>query len=528
VLTELIVRDLGVVAEARLLFGAGLTVVTGETGAGKTMVVGALELLAGGKTSPALVRTGAPHASVEGRFLVGDEEVVLSRVVPADGRSRAYIDGRMAGAMALAERIEPLLEVYAQHAHQRLVSPGAQRAALDAFAGTDLGPVDAARGEIRRIDADLESIGGDEQARARELDLLRFQADEIDAARLTNPDEDAVLEADEARLAGAEDLREAAGRAHALLSDDDGAGDLVRQALAAVSRMPLLDEPAGRLADLAADLDDIAAGLRDQSESFEADPARLVEVQERRRLLADLVKKHGDDLAGVLDHRAEIAERICAVEQHEETAARLEADRAAALEALAEARAKVAAVRSGAAPRLADHVGRWFGHLALGGATLSVTVDGQGGDDVAFLLSANPGQDPVAVASAASGGELSRVMLSLNLVLGGDAPTLVFDEVDAGVGGAAGEAVGRALAELGDRHQVLVVTHLPQVAAFADHHLVVTKSSNGDQIRSEVAQVHGEERVAELARMLAGRSRSDTARTHADELLADAAARPRS
>lgn len=523
-LTELRVRDLGVIADLSLVLGPGMTALTGETGAGKTMLVEAIELLVGGRADATLVRPGATEAVVEGRFELDGREVVLTRVVPADGRSRAYLDGRLATATTLAEEGLRLVDLHGQHAHQSLLATASQRQALDRFGGVDLGPLREARQRIAELDAALAALGGDAHARAREIDLLRYQVDELARAAVSGPDEEAGLEREEEVLADAGAHREAAARAVAALSDDDGALDGVHAALAALQARPPFAEAAARLQEVALELDDVAAGVRDAGEAIEDDPARLAWLGERRHLLRELRRKYGDTLADVLAYGEGAAARLAELEGFEGRAAVLEAERAAAVADEAAAAATVGAARRAAAPDLAAAVAEHLRTLAMTRARVEVTVgEADPGNEVAFLLGANPGEPPLPLAKVASGGELARAMLALRLVLTEAPDTLVFDEVDAGVGGEAALAVGQALATLGGRHQVLVVTHLPQVAAAAHVQVAVSKHVTHGRTEARAVPVAGEERVRELSRMLSGLSGSASARDHAEELLAAAA-----
>jgi DNA repair protein RecN (Recombination protein N) len=541
VLLELAVRDLGVIPELRLVLGPGMTAVTGETGAGKTMVVDAIELLVGGRADPMLVRTGASEAWVEGRFVragdpAGDgesREVVLSRAIPRTGRSRAYIDGRLATAGELAALGAALVDLHGQHAHQSLLHSAAQRESLDRFGGVDLDPLRAARYDVAHVVDELTALGGDERARARELDLVRYQVGEIDGAALEGPDEDERLEAEEDLLADATAHRAAASGALAALSGDgDGNGasegaasasDALGAAVAAVAgRAPFRDAEA-RLRALAAELTDVAAELRAAGESIDEDPARLDAVRERRQLLHDLRRKYGDTLADVLAEGERLRARLAQLEDHDRRAAELDAALIEARKVEAAAAAVVAAARRAAAPDLARRIQANLAELAMPKAEVAIEVRGDDpGDDVEVLLAANPGTPPLPLAKVASGGELARTMLALRLVLTGAPPTLVFDEVDAGIGGTAALAVGRSLARLAGEHQVLVVTHLPQVAAYADEQVQVAKQSDDAATVSQARVLDRPERVIELSRMLSGQPDSDAARTHAAELLASA------
>jgi DNA repair protein RecN (Recombination protein N) len=535
-IVELHVVDLGIVADLDLLLPPGLTAITGETGAGKTLVVEAIELLVGGRADPGLVRDGADEARVEGRLVdphTGDE-TVLARVVPRVGRSRAYVDGRLATATELAEVGARFVDLHGQHAHQSLLDPAVQRAALDQFAGRAaqdaLASYRDARVRIRRVDDELAELGGDGRARAREIDLLRFQVDEIARAELADPVEEITLEAEELLLADAAAHREALGRAYAAL--EGPVLDALGSALAEVDGRAPFAEIAARLRAAQAELADVEHDVRLAAESVTDDPERLEVVRGRRQLLRDLGRKYGASIEEVVAYGAEAHARLARLESYEARAAELEAERAECDTAAERAASELSEARRDAAPRLARAIEANLHELALEHARVEVRIeDGEptddGADRVVFLLAPNPGESPKPLARAASGGELSRAMLAARVVLTGAPPTLVFDEVDAGIGGEAGIAVGRLLATLGARHQVLCVTHLAQVAAFADTQVVVEKAVVGNGSTSErtvasATPVDGEDRVAELSRMLAGVGESSHARRHAAELLSGA------
>lgn len=533
-LVELRIRDLGVIEEASLVLGPGMTALTGETGAGKTMLVEAIDLLVGGRADASVVRIGADEAVVEGRFVLSgadgepEREIVVSRTVPAVGRSRAYLDGRLAPASALTELGAQLVDLHGQHAHQSLLAAATQRASLDRFAGIDLGPLRAAREEIAAIDAALAALGGDERVRARELDLLAFQVGELDAAAITDADEDVRLDLEESVLADAVAHQEAALAAIAGLSDDGGAVDVVGQATALLAGRAPYAELETRLRTIGMELADVAAELRNAAERIDDDPERLAALRERRQLLHELRRKYGDTLEDVLAFAEETRARLDELRSHDRRAAQLDRERTAAVRRLAAAAEIVAAARREAAPRLADAVAVHLADLAMAKARLTVAVAGDGpADEVTFELAANPGSPLAPLAKVASGGELARAMLAVRLVLvasddGTGPSTLVFDEVDAGIGGTAALAVGRALAALGVDRQVLVVTHLPQVAACADTQVVVAKSDDGLVTTARAQVVKGEDRVVELSRMLSGTPDSAATREAAAELLESA------
>jgi DNA repair protein RecN (Recombination protein N) len=524
-LTELHIENMGIIADLTLRFGPGLTALTGETGAGKTMLIEAINLLLGDRADTTVVRDGADEAHIEGRFVVGDEEIILARTVPTDGRSRAYINGRLATATLLAEQGSSLVDLHGQHSHQSLLSVGPQRAALDTYAGVDLGELTDIRKRRAALVADLNGIGGDERTRARELDLLRFQLDEIETAQLTDPDEEQRLDTEEEVLAGAVAHTEAAEGALTLLSGDDGTLDQLRAGYALLSARAPFAAAAERLKSAAADLDDLVTDLRTTAEHIEENPERLAEVRARRQKLRDLCRKYGDNLADVMAEQTKLTARCDELVSHDERVVELQRAIDAETEHEAKAAAKVAAKRRKAAPGLGTAVQNHLRQLALPKAQLEVQVDGDGpADDVSILFQANPGEAMHPLAKVASGGELARTMLALRLVLTGAPETLVFDEVDAGIGGEAALAVGRSLAQLGRNHQVFVVTHLAQVAAFADQQIVVTKQTVAKRTITGAGVVTGEERTRELSRMLSGLTESDSANRHAEELLDSAKA----
>lgn len=534
-LIELAVTDLGIIDHLSLVLGSGMTALTGETGAGKTMVVGAIDLLLGGRAEPGLVRSGATEAVVEGRFESrSGEELVLTRVVPADGRSRAYVNGRMVTATALGETASRLVELHGQHAHQQLLTTATQREALDRFGGVELDALEIARRRRQDLERELEDTGGDAGTRAREADLLRFQLDELDEAHLQDPAEDDHLDAEEDVLGAATEHRSSAAVAVEGLVGDEGALDRIGSVIAALDGRSPFDSIVSRLRDLQAEIGDVGAEIRSIGETIADDPERLDHIRRRRQQLVDLRRKYGTapledgttgrgTLADVIAYRETIRTRLEVLDHHEEHAARLEAALAEALAEESAAAAEVASARRRAAPALADAVRERLAALAMSAARVEIAVgDDDPGDAVSFLLAANPGVEAGPLNRVASGGELARAMLALRLVLSADPAVLVFDEVDAGIGGSTARAVGRALAELARQRQVLVVTHLPQVAAFADGQVLIRKESDGRTTRTTASMLDDEERVVELARMLSGDPDSERVRLAARELLADA------
>ncbi len=551
-LVELRVRNLGVIDDITVALEPGMTALTGETGAGKTLLVEALSLLLGGRADSSVVRAGTDEAMVEGRFVVpaghrpvtagpepgsgsdlavggppeGDEaeerEVTLARAVPARGRSRAWVDGRMATIGTLAETAGGLIELHGQHQHQSLLHTDAQRRALDAFGQIDLTGWEAARARVRELVQESDRLGGDARARAREVDLLRYQINEIDGAAVEDDAEDGRLEAEEERLAAAGDHRRAAAEALSSVSGGEGTSAIDRLADAAGwldGRQPLAALDA-RVRAAMADLGDLASELRSVVETWEDDPERLEEIRARRQLLHQLLRKYGDTLTEVLAFADDARARLAVAEEEEHRAELLDAEIETARAELATRAAEVAAARRATAPELATRIEATLRGLAMPSARFEVAVEGDGpADQVEFRLGANPGEPLLPVASTASGGELARTMLAIRLAIT-DAPgVMVFDEVDAGVGGEAAIAVGAALSGLSGHGQVLVVTHLAQVAAQADHQIEVRKGQRSGRTRSEVTPLEGEARVVELSRMLSGHPDSDSARRHARELL---------
>ncbi len=517
-LIELSVRNLGVVEELHLVLGPGLTAFTGETGAGKTLIVEAIALLTGGRADTTRVRQGADEAVVEGRFDFDGDDVVLRRVVAANGRSRAYVNGEMATVAMLGDRGSKLVDLHGQHDQQSLLTPGSQRRALDHFAGIDLGPLQTLRQSLRTARQELADLGGDAATRAREADLVRFQLDELVGANLDDVDEDDRLSTEQGHLADVEGDRIQGASALARLVDEGGAIDRIGQSISDLDGRASFAAATVRLRAVSEELTDVSRELRDVVESLVDDPARLDDIRERRQLLSTLGRKHGDgSVAGLIAARDALAERLDDLEHHDEHARRLTA-RIESLEAdETDESARVHAARSAAAPELGRTIQRELRKLAM--AHAEVIVDVGAGDAVEFLLAANPGLPPLPLAKVASGGELARTMLALRLVLTSAPPVLVFDEVDAGIGGSAATAVGAALATLGASHQVLVVTHLPQVAAAARTQVGVAKLQRASTTTTTVEQLEGDARVIELSRMLSGQPTSEAAQAHARDLL---------
>jgi DNA repair protein RecN (Recombination protein N) len=526
-LVELSIENLGIIESSRLTFDSGFTAFTGETGAGKTMLVEAIGLVVGQRADVSVIRDGAEEARVEARFVTsgpdGDVETILCRVLHREGRSRAYINDRMATVATLAEVGQSLVDIHGQHAHQRLMSASVQRDSLDAFGKVDISALREAREAVTQIDANLAALGGDEKSRVREIDLLSFQCEEIENAGLSRSDEDQALSREEDELGDVVRHQEALLKVSALLSDDGNAVDLLGQVSRSLSPITSMREIRERVENLLAELNDISHTVRGAAENSEENPERLEEIRLRRQALRDLVRKYGDTIADVMAFGAEARTRLNELLSYSERVQELEASRTTALKVLHSRQLEVGRQRRKTAPGLAAAVEKRLRLLALPHATIQVAVGDEGsdpsGEAVSFMLAANPGSAPMPITKVASGGELARVMLALRLVLTTDPATMVFDEVDAGIGGAAAVAVAQALRELGTDHQVFAVTHLAQVAASAHSHIVVSKSVKSGKTYGRATKVLQEDRVGEIARMLSGGIADESALTHAQEIL---------
>ncbi|HKO38560.1 MAG TPA: DNA repair protein RecN [Solirubrobacterales bacterium] len=556
-LRELRIENLLLIERAELRLGEGLNAITGETGAGKTMLAHSLDLLMGGKAKSHIVRPGAPEAWVEGLFDLpqglleepemaelaerlpeGAEEVVLGRRVSAGGRTSAFVAGRAATAADLKLLGGRLLAFFGQHEHRRLTISSAQLEILDGFAGAKyLELRDAyreAHRECVRLGAELAELREREGSRERDLDLYRYELSEIEEVAPV-PEERAEIGAQRERLRHAEGLREAAAAAHAGLAgaeaDGGGAMSAVAQAEAALQGAAGLDDGldgvAERVAALAVELGDVASELRDYAEEVEADPGALLAIEERLEAIDRLERKHGGSVESVLAHAEHCRAEIARLEGAEERNAEAEAALEAAEARRADLGEQLSAGREAAVEPLQERVATELGQLAMPGASLQVALephpDGYGSsgrETVELWVAPNPGIEPAPLRDAASGGELSRVMLALSgLGKGASAGTMVFDEIDAGIGGNTARVVGERLRALGRGRQVLCITHLPQVASLADVHFRLEKDVGGEQARATVERLDGEGVVAEIRRMLGGESADEAATQHARELL---------
>ncbi|HEX9942940.1 MAG TPA: DNA repair protein RecN [Thermoanaerobaculia bacterium] len=572
-LREIHVRNLAVLAEAAVEFGAGLNVLSGETGAGKSIVVDSLSLLAGARASTDMVRTGAEALTVSGVFAPeGDgwrqvleeagleaegEEVLIRREIGRSGRNRVFVNDQPTTLRLLSDLAPYLLHIHGQREELGLIEPDLQRALLDRSGGPEAEPllvrVAAAFDTWSRLAERLERLSGDDRVRRERLDLLRFQAGEIDAARL-RAGEEAELRAERDVLRNAEAITRALGTAFSLLFEEEGSAvermGKARSSLAEVEAWePQAAEWGAELEEARIRLAETARSLQRRLDGLEADPARLDFVEERLATIERLCRRHGGDSAAVLARRAEIEAELAELEGDAENREELEGKVAAALAMYREAALALSKAREAWGRALTERIEGELKDLGLARARLSVSlerrrragspllIDGEeidfgreGVDQVVFLFAPNPGEAPRPLAKIASGGELSRIHLALQLASRGEAeahPTLVFDEVDTGVGGAEAAALGAKLQRLARRGQILAVTHLPQVASHADVHFKVSKQVDGGRTSVRVEELDAGTRVEEVARMLAGKKVTDLSLSHARELISGSARKRR-
>ena len=580
-LAALQVRDFGLIDRLELVFGPGLNVITGETGAGKSMLIDAMLLVCGGRANSEQIRTGTGQATVDALFDVnsvpgvadklagfgiaqGADELVISRELNASGRHLCRVNGRPVSAATARELAMLLVDIHGQHEHQALMHPAWHREVLDAFGGSDhldlVQSVQELFRDLQELQANLAEVAGDSRDRAHREDLLRFQLAEIEAAA-PRPGEDEELRAERHLLVNAERLAAAVDAAYQALFDaaartgaprrgagpggGEGSGrDVLAGALTGIEGAapldPRLDGMVETLRTMVYTLDDLGRDLQGYRDRLESDPQRLEQVQARLETLSNLRRKYADAIEGVLEFAADARRQLEQLASSEALAEQLEAEIGATRAELAAVAAELSRSRVGLAERLAAAVRAELvvlgmpaaefhapvrqtpspsDGLEVAGARLAVGAHGL--DEVEFMLSPNPGEPPRRLIRAASGGELSRVMLALKTVLAraDNIPAMIFDEIDSGIGGRTANAVGLRLAQLAGTHQVLCVTHLPQIAAFGDHHYVVVKESGAAATRTGVREVTGEARLAELARMLGGEAGAQPALEHARELI---------
>jgi len=555
-LLELRIENLLLIERAELRLGPGLNAITGETGAGKTILAHSLDLLMGGRARPQIVRPGASEAYVEGVFelpsgLLADPdlaeiaerlpedatELVVGRRVSAGGRTSAFLGGRAASAGDLQLLASRLLAFYGQHEHRKLTLAGAQLETLDGFAGMEhlerRAAYREAHGELLRLERELAEIRDREGARERDLDILRYELEEIEAAG-PDPAEEAELLPERERLRHAEALRTAAAGALAAVSGGDdggGASEAVGAAEATLEAQrgvdPKLDALAETARGLGVELQELGADLRRYTDGIEAEPGRLEQVEERLESLDRLKRKHGGSLESVLAHAERCRAEIEAIEGAGERTEELEARLSEALRRRTDLAAQLSETRAKAARKLEKRVAAELDQLAMEGAKLEVALEpdpdgfgASGQERVTFRVATNPGMPVAPLRDAASGGELSRVMLALaGEGARGGAATYVFDEIDAGIGGKTARAVGERLRRLGEERQVLCITHLAQVASMAQTHFRIAKSVDGGQATAAVERVEGDALVGEIVRMLGGSEGDRAADDHARELL---------
>jgi len=566
VLRHLRVTNFAILSDVSVELGDGMNTLTGETGAGKSLIVEAVNLLRGGRASADIPRAGADEAVVEAIFEVPDDlagrvravldgaglpptlddstddgegaEILVRRVIQRGGRSRTYVNGALTTAARLAELGALLVDLSGQHQHQGLVDPARHREILDAFAGNDVSAMEAAWQALRGIDAQLEELGGDERSRTERADYLRYQLEELETAALT-AGEDEALAGERTRLAAVDQLGAGARNAEDLLyAGDDSAVDRIAAAGRELERLVRIDGALEsflkQLAEARALTEDVASQLRHYADRLDGDPERLAAIDDRLELIRRLCRKHGGDLGQVLARTIELRAELDGLDRRDERLAELTAARRQAEDLAHTAARALTEARTRAARRLEREVGAALAELGMAAARLHVVVEPRplsatGADRIELMLASNKGEDERPLARVASGGELSRIMLALKLILrrADEVATYVFDEVDTGVGGATASAVGAQIRAVADHRQVLCVTHLPQIAAYADHHFHVEKTEIAGRTETHVRKLSAAARKDELARMLGGHATAK-ARAHAAELLAEAArARPR-
>lgn len=549
-LTQLRIRNVAIIESVTLPLGAGLNVLSGETGAGKSIIIGALGLLIGERASSDDVRTGADKASVEGEFDAAgtpevvrvldahgidaeDGVVVLKREVAAAGRARAWINGSPVSAAILAEVGRLLVNVHGQHDARALLDEPSQRAMLDQFADAvaDAAKVATAYADLEKARSAVRDRTRRRDEASKRADYLRHVADEVEAARLKDG-EDAQLADEATRLSHAEELRGLAGEITTALDEgDEGITRRLGHLQRALSGLHKIDGSTERLQPLfdAAyyAVEELARAVSQYGETLEHDPARLADVERRREVIYRLLKKHGGTVAGVMQAGRDARAELDALDSAKHDLAALDAAVSRGEAALGAAAKSLSAKRKKAAAALSSAVGERLPELGMPGGHFTVrltardVVGSTGAEDVEYRVSLNVGHDERALARVASGGELARVMLALKTILAGidQVPTLIFDEVDAGIGGAVGLMVADAMKRVGERHQVFAITHLAQIASRADHHVVVRKAAKGGVTSADIAVLEGSARVDELARMLDGDPASEVSRAHARELL---------
>ena len=569
-LLELFIKNLALIDEARVQFGRGLNILTGETGAGKTVVVGAVNLLLGGRADASLIRRGCNRAEVQGLFTIpaglrnnqaeerindlieGEDQVIIRRVLSIDGKNKCYINDRMVTVGLLSEIGRYLVDLHSQHEHQSLFKTSTHVDFLDKYGGTELLGLRAEfskkSNRLKRLREEFAALKGAERELLSKKDLLRFQINEIDEAGLV-PGEDGELGKERVVLNNAEKLYAAVARAANALADDGVAQTatlLVAQAVSglnAVSNIDAeLDQLCGRLRSILIDLEDCTANLRNYAENLDFPPGRLQEIEDRLALISLLKRKYGSTIEDILSFRKTAADELLLCDTSGDRLEKLQSEIIKSEEELAELGLRQSAARKEAALALAGEVKKELADLNMPNAKFEVSFmreqdDGglsvaeervkifpYGIDKIEFLVSANKGEPAMPLVKIASGGELSRIMLALKIVLADadEVPSLIFDEVDAGVGGKTAFEIGKKMSLLAGKHQVLSVTHLPQIASFADQHINILKREIEERTVTEIEELLGKDRISELARMLSGNIDSDVSLKHAEELIIEA------
>lgn len=515
--------NLGVIEEVEIDLPGGLIALTGETGAGKTMIVSAIELLLGSKATPEMIREGEESAEVTGLFTDGDSEVVLRREISRSGRSKAYIDGKLVSAAEISEVCQTMVELFSQNLSTSLSKAQTQLDLIDSFAMVDTRELKGLLTSQKEIKGRLDELVRTESLRLQRLDMLRFQLEEIGRILPVDPDEDRGVEAEIAILSRVDEVKRAASLGLEAISSDRGAGsgrDLIAGSLHWLSSEGAFSKVVERIRSVVVELDDIASELGDFLLGLDEDPERLDALRRRLVLINELKRKYGPSLADVVSHYEGTVAELAELENFDASRDSL-LDRLSAIEeSLAKEQSSVRSARSDSAAAVSQKVEEYLQELRLPNARFRVDLSSApDGSPVSFMFSANPGMVPQLLARVASGGEMSRVMLSVCLVAARLAATMVFDEIDAGIGGETALHVGRALSRLSKDRQVIVVTHLPQVAAFADSQFVVEKEIGSGRAETSVRPIVASARVSEIARMLSGQAASEAAMRHAAELL---------
>lgn len=524
-LDELRVCNLGVIEDLSIQFGPGMTVLSGETGAGKTLIVDALSLILGARADSSLIRTGSKTARVEARFQFPDSEILVARQLSVDEPSRAYINGSLARLSDLADVIQDALHIYGQHEAQALLSSTMQASIYDDYCKIDYSELNQLKQYLSNTLTRLEQLGGDERSRQRELDLCRLEFEELEKAHLSAPDEDQAIKDEINFLSNAQQYMEGLSKAYQLAieaSDGESAMDLLGNAKRSLGHLPypLLTE---RLEELILGLREVGRDISVEIERLDSDPSRLEQLHQRLQLLNHLKRRYGDTLDEVIKYRDHLDRRILELSSFELLAQEIESEIASLEKKISVEERRIFDIRRQMSKEFSDQVRSTLQKLAMPQADFAVELgNSPTGNPVTFLFSSNPGEKMASIAKVASGGELSRIMLALRQLSTASVPTIVFDEVDAGIGGQSALAVGQALAELAAKTQILVVTHLAQVAAFARSQVALSKHIIEGRTITSAKRVNSEERVAELARMLSGHKDSEKARAHARELLSDA------